>query len=73
MVAKTYTKVTVDGEQYVLYGEPMTASLYSVAKTLVDSGKASPEELEHLNGIIVTATDESFGNDAGADTGDLWK
>ncbi len=74
IVTKTYTKLTVDGEQFVLYGEPMVTSLYSVAKNLIDTGtvEEGTDEYTMTQEIIDTTTDEGFGNDAGADTGDLW-
>jgi len=74
IVTKTYTKVTVDGEQFVLYGEPMVTSLYAVADRLIKSGavQEGSEEYTKIKQIVDIATDDSFGNDAGADTGDLW-
>ena len=74
IVAKTYTKVTVNGEQFVLYGEPMVTSAYSVAKELVDSGSVSESDEIYgcIKDIIDATTDEGFGNEAGGDTGDLW-
>ena len=74
IVAKTYTKVTIDGNDFVLYGEPMVTSPYAVAKNLVDSGTVAEgdEIYESVKEIIDEATDSGFGNDAGADTGDLW-
>ncbi len=74
IVTKTYTKVTVDGEQFTLYGEPMVTSIYAVAKRIMDSGSVEEgsEEYTEIQKIIDIATDSSFGDDAGADTGDLW-
>lgn len=74
IVTKTYTKVTVNGEQFILYGEPMVTSLYAVADRLIKSGTVTEgsEEYTKIKEIIDTATDNGFGNDAGADTGDLW-
>ena len=73
-VAKTYTKLTVDGEQFIVYGEPMVTSLYSVAKDLVNSGEMSEDDENYsiVKDIIDAAVEDGFGNDAGADTGDLW-
>ena len=72
LVTKTYTKISVNGEQFVLYGEPMVTSIYAVAKRLLDSGNLDAETEAKVQEIVDVATDESFGNDAGADTGDLW-
>ena len=74
IVAKTYTKITVDGTQFTLYGEPMVTSLYNLAKTLLDEGSLAEgdEGYEVVKGIVDTTVDNGFGNDAGADGGDLW-
>ena len=74
IVTKTYTKITVNGEQFTLYGEPMVTSLYAVADRLIksDAVQEGSEEYTKIKAIIDTATDNGFGNDAGADTGDLW-
>lgn len=74
IVTKTYTKITIDGEQHVLFGEPMVTSLYAVAKALFDSGDYAEgsDEYNIAKDIIDTTVDDSFGDDAGADTGDLW-
>lgn len=74
IVAKTYTKITVDGSQFVVYGEPMVTSLYNTAKDLVDSGVITEgdELYDSINEIIKETTGEGLGNEAGGDTGDLW-
>ena len=72
IVAKTYTKITVDGVQHVLYGEPMITSLYSAAKSIVDSMDESDPMYDEIKKIIDVAVDDGLGNEAGADTGDLW-
>ena len=74
IVAKTYTKITVDGKQFTLYGEPMVTSPYAVAKDLVDSGTVSEgdELYDSIKEIIDDTVDSGFGNEAGGDTGDLW-
>ena len=52
----------------------MVTSLYAVADRLIKSGTVTEgtEEYTKIKEIIDIATDNSFGNDAGADTGDLW-
>ncbi len=50
VVAKTYTKVSVDGTEYVVYGEEMTSNLYEIAlalddKFLNDEQKAIVDEI----------------------------
>ena len=35
LVCKTYTRITVDGQQFVLYGEPEVGNIYDVAKALL--------------------------------------
>ena len=35
LVCKTYTKLTVNGEQFVLYGEAVTGNIYDTAKALL--------------------------------------
>lgn len=74
IVAKTYTKVTIDGSQFVLYGEPMVTSPYAVAKELIDSGNVSEgdELYDSIKEIVDDTIDSGLGNEAGGDTGDLW-
>ena len=36
IVCKTYTKITVNGEQFVLYGEPVTGNVYDTAKSILE-------------------------------------
>lgn len=74
IVAKTYTKITVDGTQFTLYGEPMVTSLYSLAKALVDDGSLveGDDGYDIVKDIIDTTVNDGFGGDAGADGGELW-
>jgi hypothetical protein len=52
----------------------MVTSLYSVAKNLVEDGTVAEGDViyDSVKGIIDAAEDDGLGNDAGADTGDLW-
>lgn len=72
IVAKTYTKLTVNSEEYIVYGEPMVQSYYSIAKSILDSGTSlTTEQRAVMENIIKKATD--FGNEGpGLDYGDLW-
>lgn len=72
IVAKTYTKLTVNGEEYIVYGEPMVQSYYSIAKSILDSDTSlTTEQRAVMENIIKKATD--FGNEGpGLDYGDLW-
>ncbi len=71
IVAKTYTKVTVDDEEFVLYGEPMVESFYSIAKSLEGDTSLSAEAQAIVADII--AKGEDFGDsDIGLPGDDLW-
>ena len=37
LVCKTYTKISVDGEQFVVYGEPVVGNVYDTAKKLLET------------------------------------
>ena len=37
LTCKTYTKITVDGEQFTLYGEAVTGNVYDMAKKLLET------------------------------------
>ena len=37
LTCKTYTKITVDGEQFTLYGEAVTGNVYDTAKKLLET------------------------------------
>ena len=50
----------------------MITSLYSAAKSIVDSMDESDPMYDEIKKIIDVAVDDGLGNDAGADTGDLW-
>lgn len=51
-VTKTYTKVAIGEDEFVIYGEPMTANLYEIAKSLENDDTLSEETKELINGII---------------------
>ncbi len=68
LVSRTFTKLVVDGEEYVVYGEPMTASAYQVAKKLEGNTSLDEESMAIVNDIIEKAEN---GKDLGFDYGDL--
>ncbi len=70
LVVKTYTKVTIDGEDFVVYGQPMVESFYSLAKKLQAQGNLSNEVKDLVEDII--AKGEDFGNEEGLPGDDLW-
>ena len=52
LVAKTYTKVTIGEDSFVVYGEPMVESFYSLAVKLNKAGGLSPEAQALVDDII---------------------
>jgi len=67
VVAKTYTKVTIGENNYVVYGEPMVANLFSIAKALKAQGGLTEDVKTVVDDIIYEAT----GPDIGFDWGEL--
>ena len=67
LVAKTYTKVTIGEDNYVIYGEPMVANFFDIAKSLKAQGGLSDEAAVIVDEIINEAT----GPDIGFDWGEL--
>ena len=51
-VTKTYTKVSIGEDEFVIYGEPMTANLYEIAKSLENDDELPTETKELISGII---------------------
>lgn len=74
LVTKTYTKVTINEEDYVVYGEPMVASFYSIAVMLKNSDSydsLSSDAQAIIDNIIETG--ENFAdNEIGMGGDDLW-
>jgi len=68
LVSKTFTKLTVDGTEYVVYGEPMVASAYQIAKSLENSEDLDAAAKAFVENVIDKAEN---GNDVGFDFGDL--
>lgn len=58
LVCKTYTKISVGGETFVVYGEPVKASMYEIAKvTLADENL--PEDVKKwLESIVKSVEDK---------------
>ena len=53
VVTKTYTKVKVNGEEFVVYGEPVCSSMYDTAKSILASDTVLDEtEIAVLEGIV---------------------
>lgn len=67
VVAKTYTKVAIGENNYVIYGEPMVANLFDIAKALKAQGGLSEDVQIVVDDIIYEAT----GPDIGFDWGEL--
>ena len=66
IVSKTYTKITVGGEQFVLYGEAVTGNVYDTAQTLLSKEDIDEETRSALSQIIL-----DYENEAGFDYGEL--
>ncbi len=60
LTCKTYTKLTVGGEQFTVYGEPVVGNVYETAKKLLAT---DPENKELLK--IVLDAEYSIGIDMG--------
>ena len=70
IVVKTYTVVTINGEKFVVYGQPMVESYYSMAKEIKNNPDLSDEAKALIDGII--AEGEDFGNEEGLPGDGLW-
>lgn len=44
LVCKTYTKISVDGKQFIVYGEPATGNIYDTATKLLKNGETLDKE-----------------------------
>lgn len=51
-VSKTFTKLTVDGKEYVVYGEPVTTNAYKIAKALEGNEELSEEAAAFVEKVI---------------------
>lgn len=67
LVAKTYTKVTIGSDEFVIYGEEMIANFFDIAKLYKAQGGLSAEAEALVDEIINEAT----GPDIGFDWGEL--
>lgn len=68
LVAKTFTKLSVDGKTFVVYGEPITASPYQIAKAIKKVNDLDDDAKAFIDGII---NEVEGDNDAKVDYGDL--
>ena len=66
LVCKTYTKISVGGEVFTVYGEEVTASFYEIAVKLLET-ELDEETYEYLLGIV-----EAVESDIWVDVGDLY-
>ena len=53
LVCKTYTKISVDGEEFIVYGQEVTASLFEIAKELLET-ELDEETREYMQNIVDT-------------------
>jgi len=53
LVCKTYTKITVGGKQFTLYGEPVVGNVYDTAQTLLTDDTLDTETKNALYQIIL--------------------
>ena len=53
LVCKTYTKITVGGEQFILYGEPVVGNVFDTAQTLLADDTLDTETKNELYQIIL--------------------
>ena len=53
LVCKTYTKLTVGGKQFVVYGEAVTGNIYDTAQTLLGDTTLDTETKDALYKIIL--------------------
>lgn len=54
ITSKTYTKIKINGESFTAYGEASSASMYEIAKSLIDSDEISDDVRAELKKIIET-------------------
>jgi hypothetical protein len=66
LVCKTYTKISVGGEVFTVYGEEVTANFYEIAVKLLET-ELDEETYEYLLGIV-----EAVESDIWVDVGDLY-
>ncbi len=67
IVCKTYTKITVDGKQFVVYGEAVTGNVYDTAKGLINQGGLDEETEGKLYQIIL-----DYENETGINADELY-
>ena len=63
LVAKTYTKVAIGEDVFVIYGEAMVANFFDIAKALKAQGGLSAEAQALVDDIINEATGPDIGFD----------
>ncbi len=63
VTSKTYTKISINGQSFTVYGEAASASMYEIAKSIVDSEDISEETRAELEKIIVKVEGEPVVDD----------
>lgn len=64
LVCKTYTKISVDGEQFVVYGEPVVGNVYDTAKKLLETNPDNADLIKIVldyEGTIGITLDNLYG------------
>ena len=59
VVCKTYTKISIGQDSFTVYGEPMTANMYSVAKQSLADG-VSDEQKAFLESVVRYVQDKEL-------------
>ncbi len=68
LVCKTYTKLTVNGEQFTVYGESVTGNVYDTAMGLLSHGGLDEETKRKIYQIIL-----DYDNEVGIPVDELYK
>jgi len=68
LVCKTYTKIRVGSDSFIVYGEPMTANMYDIAKAGLENSELTDEQKTLLNDIVGYVED----NELRIELDDLW-
>ena len=61
LTCKTYTKITIDGEQFIVYGEAVVGNIYDAAKKALETDSGNFELIK-----IVLDAENSIGIDMGS-------
>ncbi|MBQ7399428.1 MAG: leucine-rich repeat domain-containing protein [Clostridia bacterium] len=72
VTSKNYTKVTINGEVFTVYGEPVSTSMYASAKALIDSGLVTDAQKAELQKIIDVVEGKELPGELGIPGTDLF-